>query len=206
MNKKDRMFTAAGLLLAAALIPREVFAMDDFPSTTPIETEQDRIMAFLWMIGAAETSQVAMQSGNAFRTFYGGSLFYNLSDHPVITGEKVGVRLPDHFCRAAGYGPGCVSTAAGALQIIKPTWERVRKAGSWGSYLPDFSSSSQFEAGRRLLIEARALDDVKAGRFDAALAKSSKIWASLPGSTAQQGGKSYADVLAFYHYGLELLA
>jgi muramidase (phage lysozyme) len=95
-----------------------------------------------------------------------------------------------------------VSTAAGAYQIIKPTWERVRQAKWWGPYLPDFSPASQDDAARRLLIERGALSHVRAGEFDTALVLAAPEWASLPGSKANQKPKSYATVYGFYSQAL----
>ena len=157
--------------------------------------------AFLYMIQVAETGQNAVRSGDAYRMLYGGALFDDLSDHPANLGWP-GVRLSDSMCRAAGFGPGCVSTAAGAFQIIRPTWDRVRRAGAWGPLLPDFSPESQDEAARRILIECRALPYVESGNFDAALRLASTQWASLPGSVARQGPKSYETVLALYQSAL----
>lgn len=212
---------AAAFLAAAALWPRRADAstgygngnivtdydwwtMTDpnFPDTDPVETSADRLGAFLYMIGAAEVSPQAMNSGLAYQTFYGGSRFHNMTDHPAITGEKAGIRLPDEFCRRAGFGPGCVSTAAGAFQINAPTWRDVRIAGSWGPRLPDFSAASQDEAARRILILCGALPFIEAGDFANALAAASVRWASLPGSTAGQGGRSFADVFSWYNAAL----
>lgn len=164
--------------------------------------EPDYLGAFLTMIKRAEHSANTIANGREYQTFYGGSLFSDLTDHPVLTGEKSGVRLPDEMCRAAGYSPGCVSTAAGAYQIIRPTWERVRQAKWWGPYLPDFSPASQDEAARRLLIERGALSLVHQGKFNEALSLVAPEWASLPGSTANQGSKSYATVYGYYSQAL----
>lgn len=176
---------------------------DDFVTPNETADAQSRVDAFLWMIGAAETSPQAMASGAAFRTFYGGSLFNNLADHPTVTGEKSGIRLPDEWCRAAGYGPGCVSTAAGAFQFTKPTWLTVREARPmWGDRLPDFSESSQYEAARRLLMMDGALPYVQRGDFANAVRRASRRWASLPGSTAKQGGRSMAWLSNIYSEAL----
>lgn len=177
---------------------------DDFVTINETTSPDDRVNAFLWMIGAAETSPAAMASGAAFRTFYGGSLFSNLSDHPVITGEKVGVPLPDEWCRKAGLNPPCTSSAAGAYQINLPTWGNGRKLGVrdasplWGPRLPDFSPESQMEGARRLLIMDGVLPYVQRGEFETAVRRASRRWASLPGSTAGQGGRSMAWLTGIY--------
>lgn len=170
----------------------------DPDSTGDVMTSDQYLRAFLHMIRVAETGVAAVNRGDAYHTFYGGTVFTDLTDHPVITGHMRGVRLSDQMCRDAGFGPGCVSTAAGAYQFIRPTWERLRAAKIWGPRLPDFSPESQDEAARRQLIELGALHYVERGEFDHALRLASKVWASLPGSTANQSPKSYAVVQGYY--------
>lgn len=161
-----------------------------------------RLRAFLFMIRRAEHVESDALSGRCYQIFYGGSEFQNLADHPVITREKAGVPLSPAMCINAGFKSGkCVSTAAGAYQMIKPTWQRVRAGGTWGSRLPDFAGPSQDEAARRLLIECGALPLVLRGEFAAALRKSAQLWASLPGSNAKQNPKDVATVTAFYNQG-----
>lgn len=157
-----------------------------------------QVAALLSTIVRCEHSSGTVAAGMQYKTFYGGSLFHDLSDHPVRTGEKKGVRLTDSQCSHAGYGPGCVSTAAGAYQIIAPTWDTVRKAGAWGPRLPDFSPESQDEAGRRLLIMSGAMRELQAGNVSNAIVKAGGQWASLPGSNAMQNPKSLATVLAYF--------
>lgn len=97
---------------------------------------------------------------NGYRRLFGGKLFDSYADHPRV---KVS---------ASGY----TSTAAGAYQALASSWDETKRI----MQLPDFSPASQdlFALGR---IAARgALDDVIAGRFDAALKKISREWASLP--------------------------
>lgn len=167
----------------------------DFVADTPA---QARLGAFLYMIQCAEIGEEKTNQGLSYSTYYGGSLFSDFSDHPILTGEKVGVPLPAEWCRKAGFAPGCVTTAAGAYQITRTTWDEIRQAGAWGPRLPDFSPESQDEGARRVLILAGALPLVESGDFDGALRLAAKRWASLPGSTAGQGGSSYARVRGFY--------
>lgn len=165
----------------------------------PLPQPLDPLSAFLYMIRVAETGR---RDESAYFTYYGGSRFSNLADHPVATGEKAGIRLPDRFCQAAGLPPGCVSTAAGAYQFILPTWRSVRQAGTWGQALPDFGVDSQDEAARRLLVQLGALERLEAGDIEGAITRAGRAWASLPGSTAQQGGKTMDQALALYNEGL----
>jgi lysozyme len=104
------------------------------------------------------------------------------------------------MCRAAGYGPGCVTTAAGAYQIIRPTWNRIRDK----LQLPDFSKQSQDRAAIELLEESGAMELLGLDDVLGAIRKASTVWASLPGSTAQQNPKSLAYALERYSDGLQL--
>jgi len=160
------------------------------------------LRALLYAIRTAEHGTWVNDGLRYFR-FYGGSGFSGASDHPVATGEKTGVRLPDHYCRGAGLSPGCVSTAAGAYQIILPTWRRVREAGRWGPRLEDFSVASQDEAARRILMQAGGLEPLERGDIEGAILRAGTQWASLPGSTSGQPQKSMEWVLAHYADGLE---
>jgi lysozyme len=167
-----------------------------FKSGTP----EQNVTAFLYMIQSSEHSYPQnVNNGMAYSTFYGGSRFYDFTDHPVNTGEKKGVRLSDAQCRASGFGPGCVSTAAGAYQFIKPTWDRIRAISP---RLPDFTPASQDEAAVRLLDSIGALGLIQSGDIAAAVAKSSKTWASLPGSKAQQNPRQMAFVIDRFNEGL----
>lgn len=161
--------------------------------------QQDPISAFLYMIRASEHVYPRdVIDGEAYNIFYGGRKFRNLSDHPVLTGEMQPVKLPDSICINAGLKPGCVSTAAGAYQIIKPTWIRLKDR----LRLPDFSPASQDAAAIELLRESGALDDILDNDIETAIKKASKIWASLPGNTYKQAPKSLAYALDRYTEGL----
>lgn len=160
---------------------------------------QSNLQAFLYAIRSAEHNAADVASGEDYRTFYGGSRFSDMSDHPVITGEKKGVRLTPAQCRAAGFPGGvCVSTAAGAYQIIRPTWQRVRELYP---RLADFSPASQDEAARRILAEIGAERLLRQGRIEEAIARASKQWASLPGSLAGQPTRSLQWVMARFRDG-----
>lgn len=70
------------------------------------------------------------------------------------------------------------SQAAGAYQWMPPTWDEM--AALYG--LTDFSPRNQDIGFVGLLIKRKALEDVKAGRFEEAIRKCCWEWASLPGS------------------------
>jgi len=187
--------------------------LDNPPILTPetsnvLEPSPYNLSAFLYMIRCCEHVYPRDVEGGidaaAYTTFYGGERFSDLSDHPVITGELKPIKLSDAMCKAAGLGPGCVTTAAGAYQFIKPTWERLRKASGARKPLWDFSPESQDEAAVRLLDEIGATKLIQAGRIEDALRIASKVWASLPGSKAQQNPKTLQYALDRFAEGLML--
>lgn len=130
---------------------------------------------------------------DGYRRMYGGALVTDLSDHPANLGWK-GEKLPDAYCRAVGLSPGCVSTAAGAYQAIKPTWNAFTRAVG----KRDFSPAAQNEFAAWLLKQVGAFTDAQKGNFARALHKASTQWASLPGSTAGQPTISFERALQVY--------
>jgi lysozyme len=114
----------------------------------------------------------------------------DLADHPCITGEWHGESLASLGVAYAGK----ISTAAGAYQIIVPTWRTCKSMLK----LPDFTGPSQDAAATELIREAGALDLVNAGRVAEAIGKCHGIWASLPGSTSGQPQRTMADLVHAY--------
>lgn len=90
------------------------------------------------------------------------------------------------------------TTAAGAYQITETTWgDCVNSLG-----LTDFSPASQDLAAVFLTDRRKALEDVLAGRLEAALKKCALEWASLPGSPYGQPTLSMERARATYErYG-----
>jgi muramidase (phage lysozyme) len=130
-----------------------------------------------------------------YRVCYGfAHTIGDMGEHPAITGEWRGERLSDQMCSNAGFAPGCISTAAGAYQLIKPTWIEARDALS----LRDFSGASQDAAAAYFFRRAGALQDVYAGRVASWVAKVRGRWASLPGNYAKQGQRSLAELASWY--------
>lgn len=97
---------------------------------------------------------------NGYKRIFGGQLFSSFADHPRITVKK------------GGY----TSSAAGAYQFLISTWDETRAK----MRLNDFSPASQDLAALGRIAARGALDDVIAGRFEAAIKKLNKEWASLP--------------------------
>lgn len=127
--------------------------------------------------------------GDPYRVCYGYKhTLASLEEHPAVSGEWRGEPLPDGMCSAAGLGPGCVSTAAGAYQIKKSTWIALRDRLK----LPDFSQASQDAAADELLRQRGAVDYLARGDFAGAVNAARKEWASLPGAGYGQGERSVA--------------
>ena len=177
------------------------------PEPTSTYSPDDLMSAFLAMIRRAEVG--GFDDALRYRTFFGGARFDDLSDHPVATGAMRGVRLSDAMCRNAGFGPGCVSTAAGAYQFILPTWRRLRAAGAGGPgspRLPDFSPASQDEAARRLVRQIGADILLMQGRLTEAIQRAGGQWASLPGSRAGQPQRTMDTLVGWFSDALESIA
>jgi lysozyme len=118
----------------------------------------DNVRAFLWMIRKGEGTQ----GEDGYRTMFGGETFDSFADHPrqLVTRGSL------------------TSSAAGAYQFLARTWDALVKQYGFA----DFSPKNQ-DLGCVALIKGRgALDDVIAGRFEDAIHKCAKEWASLPGS------------------------
>lgn len=158
-------------------------------STVTTQAQDPNVTAFLAMIRASEGTA---QASDPYAVCYGYShTIADFSDHPKITGEWPGVSI-------ANLGPdyaGKISTAAGAYQIIKPTWVGCKRALA----LTDFSPASQDAAAVYLIREAGALDAVRAGQFDQAVQLCARQWASLPGANAPgQAMRRLDDLRAAY--------
>lgn len=151
----------------------------------PIDHDQAEAntAAFLMMIRTAEGTA----GHNGYRTLFGGQLFDDYSDHPRIAKAFVsnGKRL---WTSAAGaYQFMAVSPIPGGPSSTKVnTWDVVQARLG----LPDFSPASQDAAAVELIREAGALGDVRSGRFDQAVNKVRRIWASMPGAGYSQPEKS----------------
>lgn|GEM_PF-372819 len=164
--------------------------MSDIQNTDEA-TEAANVAAFLATIRRAEGTH----GPNGYRTLFGGRLFDSFADHP-----RIAQRFTD------GAGRQLWTTAAGAYQFLAvsplpsggatrvDTWDRM--AARLG--LPDFSPASQDAAAVELIRDAGALADVRAGRFDAAVSKVRRVWASLPGAGYAQPEKSIDYLRAVY--------
>lgn len=134
-----------------------VFNLGNMRKVTAADLQNKNVRALLAVIRRGEGTS----GPNGYKTLFGGGLF-------------TGWQHPNKVISKGGYR----STAAGAYQALYSTW--VETAAIMG--LPDMTPANQdrFAVGR---IAARgALDDARAGRIGAALAKIGREWASMPGS------------------------
>lgn len=122
------------------------------------------VFAFLKAIRLGEGTDDEL----GYNRLVGGKTFDSYEHHPNIK-----VWLPAY---------NVWSTAAGAYQIIFPTWCGLVKQYGF----PDFTPESQDLGAIALMSEVGAIDDVISGEFNSAIKKCSKEWASLPGSVAGQ--------------------
>jgi len=135
--------------------------------------------AFLDMIAESEgTARIGDQDG--YNVVVGGTTFDGYADHPrelVVLNKK-----------------GLKSTAAGRYQLLSRYYDAYKKS----LRLRDFSPASQDAIAIQQIKECRALEDVDVGRFDIAVKKCARIWASLPGAGYGQHENKLADIRIAY--------
>lgn len=176
----------ATVALALLLFSRSAQArtvMSTIATTVDENLARANRLAFLAALRWSEGTDDA----NGYRAIYGHTkdrprLFSSFAAHPVESGEWAGDKLPDAMCEAAGLSAGCITTAAGAYQMILPTWQRLKALLK----LSDFTPASQDQAALWLINEAGAIPAVDAGNFDDAVGAVRRIWASLPGAGYDQ--------------------
>ncbi len=147
----------------------------------------DNLTAFLKMI---QTSEGTAKCPNPYAVTFGYQFtITDFSDHPALLGwtgyplTSLGARYADE-----------VSTAAGAYQLIKPTWMICKQT----LRLPDFTAPSQDAAATLLIRQKGALAMVENGEIAAAIGQCKNVWASLPGNLSGQPQKRLADLLDTY--------
>lgn len=173
---------------AMTLFNRAQDAVASATDTTPPDQVAINRAAWVTMIGQAEGADYSTCFGYRFT-------ISDFTDHPAVMGTWTGEKLSDDMCANAGFGPGCVSTAAGKGQIKKATWLRVK--GKLG--LVDFSPASQDAAILQLTADRGALAAVDAGDLTTAVSRCRNEWASLPGNYAKQGQRSLDQLLTWFN-------
>lgn len=108
--------------------------------------------------------------------------------HPDDTREWGGDRITQ------GIYTGELSTAAGAYQLILPTWLGCKRILRLTNFEKDAQDSSAIE----LMREKNALSLVEAGQFVDALTACRSLWASFPGGNSGQKQQLVADLVSKY--------
>lgn len=152
---------------------------DEVYSDMIILNADQNVNAFLKMLRVGEGT--ADEGG--YNRMVGGGMFISYADHPR---KRVKITFRN--------GKSVWSSAAGAYQILEPTWDGVQRKLA----LPDFSPASQDAAAVELIRGRGALADVRAGRIEEAIRKCNREWASLPGSPYGQPTVQLADAIANY--------
>lgn len=141
--------------------------------------------AFLDMIAHSEIGPTLLAvSDNGYDVIVGSTaakpvLFSSYADHPR---------------RLVTLRPGLASTAAGRYQLLSKYFDAYKNQ----LHLIDFSPAAQDAIALQQIKECRAIQDIEAGRFDTAVTKCARIWASLPGAGYGQHENKIADLRAAY--------
>lgn len=167
---------------------------EGLPSGSNEPRERANVAAFLAMIRAAEGTAPAEAYGALFGWPAQGRSFdpFMASGHPRI-----------FFNYTDKSGKTVRTSAAGAYQIIWTTWSAyyvpfMAWCGVNGRECTGFTPATQDAFAEFLLYLDGALDHVKAGRINEALAIARKRWASLPGAGYNQPERSQQFVLNAY--------
>lgn len=134
--------------------------------------------AFLDMIAFSEGT-IKYGDQNGYNVIVGGILFDSYKDHPR---------------RLMTINSKLKSTAAGRYQLLSRYYDAYKKLLN----LPDFSPDSQDKIALQQIKECKALEDIDAGNFEAAVKKCAHIWASLPGAGYGQHENKIADLKNAY--------
>ena len=140
------------------------------------------VRAFLDVISYAEGTNHAQ----GYRMQYPGVMFADFDDHPRTIN-----------C-ALFKGKLLCATAAGRYMFLRRTWDRL--APKIKAY--DFSPLNQDRAAIALICENKAIDDIMAGKFEVAVKKLNKVWATLPGAPYGQATKTMPELKAIFRQRL----
>lgn len=148
------------------------------PAMVSEDTATRNERAFLDMIAYAEGT---LRHG--YNTAFGGGFIPSLADHPRVLRPFTNQR-----------GEKLKTSAAGRYQFLARTWDELAAKLN----LPDFGPASQDTAALELIRQRGALNDVRAGRTEAAIAKCATTWASLPGAGYAQPERKLSTLIAQY--------
>lgn len=133
------------------------------------------VLAFLDMLAFSEGT--AGRGDDGYNVIVGGATFDNgFVDHPrrLVDLPRLGIK----------------STAAGRYQLLARYYDAYARLLG----LSNFGPMNQDRIAIQQIRECRALEDIRAGRLAAAVAKCARIWASLPGAGYGQRENKLADL------------
>jgi len=150
------------------------------------------VAAFLYMLRVSEGTA----GNNGYQALFGytptnGKIFSSFADHPKVFYNYTNLA-----------GVTVRTSAAGAYQITATTHGALCRKYGFAAFTPDVQDAMAVQ----LIKEKGALDDVKAGRFDMAIHKCRKVWASLPASNVNQPTRSRDYLAAAYQQAGGLFA
>ena len=147
--------------------------------------------AFLDLIGISEGTCTSPATHNAGYDIIvsgidGLNSFAHYSAHPFAAGRPaIVVRTAPTLLE---------STASGRYQITLPTWKEI--TATWTSKI--FIPQAQDTAALELLKQCRALNFIDSGNITAAIEAACETWASFPGNSYGQGGRTIEWLLDKY--------
>lgn len=145
-----------------------------------------RLSAFLATIRWAETGTSEPES---YKKLVFNGTFNNFSTHPL-----------KKQCAPIN-GKNICSTAAGAYQMLDKSWYDLQPKLN----LKDFSPASQDKMAIEYIRRNNALSDIEAGKFDTAICKVGRVWASFPCNNYNQNAKSIDKLRIYYQQQLQKL-
>lgn len=165
MSAKKVIGALIGVVLVLGILNRKqiVYTVENAMIDVKNAVHHPNVQKMLKLIRVGEGTSDA----NGYRRIVGGGEFDRYADHPRIVRT---VKFAN--------GKTVTSSAAGAYQFIRSTWDEMKSSYD----LPDFSPASQDIAAVGLLKRSGALKDVIEGKFSDAIRKANKVWASLPES------------------------
>lgn len=151
------------------------------------------VVAFLDTIAHSELGQLEARSDadNGYRVIVGSTpqrpiLFGSYADHPRIA-------VTTAWGRSSAAGRYQIMAVVDGLTALD-TWDWASRAAG----VKDFSPASQDRVAIELVRHRNALDDVVAGRFDAAVRKCAQEWASLPNAGYGQHENDLNTLRVYY--------
>lgn len=143
----------------------------------------ENLVKFLDLIAYSEgTSSSHLTRNSGYDVIVSGKdgpeIFTDYANHPFTNRQPKLIReIPI---------PRLYSTAAGRYQLLHRYFEPYKLQ----LHLSDFSPLSQDLIAIQQIREKHALEPIAAGDMHTAISLCSQVWASFPGNTYKQGGKS----------------